>query len=60
MKTAKLNLQKGFKSIYEQSMLDESFSRIEKAKKLWTEILEQDIKEGYYYKKAFVQIKKYK
>ena len=60
MKTAKLDLQKEFKSIYEQSMLDESFSRIKEAKKLWTEILEKDIKEGYYYKKALVQIKKYK
>ena len=60
MNRAKLNLQREFKSIYEQSMLDESFSRIEEAKKLWNEILEKDVKEGYYYKKALSQIKKYK
>ena len=60
MDIAKKTLQKEFKSLYAQSMMDESFSRIEEAKKLWNEILDRDIKEGYYYKKALSQAKKYK
>ena len=60
MERAKLSLQKELKSVYEQSVSDESFSRIEEAEKLWMEILEKDIKEGHYYKKALFQIKKYK
>ena len=60
MKVAVANLRNKFKPLYEQSMMDESFSRIEEAKKIWNEILEQDIKDGYYYRKALSQIKKYK
>lgn len=60
MKTAKASLRKTFKPLYEQSMMDESFSRIEEAKKIWREILEKDIKGGHYYQKASAQIKKYK
>ena len=56
---AQSSIQKELKPIYEQSMLDESFSRIEEAVQLWNEILEKDIKEGYYYRKALSQIKKY-
>ena len=58
MMKAKKTLRKEFKLIYEQSMMDESFSRIEKAKKAWNEILEKDVKEGHYYQKALSQIKK--
>ena len=47
------------KPIYEQAQWHESFSRIEEAVNIWKEILEKDIKGGYYYKKALFQIKKY-
>ena len=57
---AQLTLQKELKPVYGQSMLDESFSRIEEAIKLWSEILEKDIEGGYYYQKAASQIQKYK
>ena len=57
---AQSSIQKELKPIYEQSILNESFSKIEEAVKLWNEILEKDIKEGYYYQKALSQIKKYK
>lgn len=57
---ARDSLRKELKPIYEQSMMHESFSRIEEAMKLWNEILERDISGGYYYKKAQSQIKKYK
>ena len=60
MKMAAKSLRKKFKPLYEQSMMDESFSRVEEAKKIWKEILEQDIEGGYYYQKALSQIKKYK
>ena len=54
------SLKKELKPLYEQSMWHESFSRIEEATKLWKEILEKDVQNGYYYKKAQSQIKKYK
>lgn len=60
MKMARLSLQKSFKLKYEKSMSEETFARIEEAKKIWKEILEQDIKEGIYYRKALSQLKKYK
>jgi len=47
------------KPIYEEAQWHESFSRIDEALKKWEEILERDIKGGYYYKKALAQIKKY-
>lgn len=56
---AKTGIRKELKSVYEESMLHESFSRIKEARKLWLEIVEKDIPEGYYYKKAQFQIKKY-
>ena len=48
------------KPIYEKSMAEESFAKIDEAKRLWNEILDTDIKEGYYYRKARHHIKKYK
>jgi len=55
-----LTIRKELKPLYEKSVEDESFSRIEEAKKLWKEILDRDVKDGYYYKKASAQIKKYR
>ena len=60
MKMARLTLKKSFKLQYEKSMSEETFARVEEAKNIWKEILEQDIKEGYYYRKALSQLKKYK
>ena len=57
---AQSTLRKELKPLYKKSREDESFSRIEEAKKLWKEILERDVDDGYYYKKASAQIKKYK
>ena len=57
---AKTSLQSEFKPLYEQSLWHESFSRIEEAMSIWKKILEKDIEEGYYYKKAEFQLKKYK
>ena len=57
---AKSSLKKEIKPLYEQSLWHESFARIDEAMKIWREILEKDIKGGYYYKKADFQIKKYK
>ena len=57
---AKRTLQSEIKPLYEQSLWHESFSRVDEAIKIWNRILEKDIKDGYYYKKADFQIKKYK
>ena len=59
IQSAKSSLRSEIKPLYEKSQWHESFSRIEEAKKIWAQILETDIKDGYYYKKAQVQIKKY-
>ncbi len=53
-------LKKDLKPIYEKSVEEESFSRVEEAKKLWKQILEKDVEGGHYYKKAKAQLKKYK
>ena len=55
----KRDLSLELKPVYEEAQWHESFSRIEEAFKKWDEILERDIKGGYYYKKALAQIKKY-
>ena len=60
IKLAKQTLREELKPLYEQSMQDESFSKIQQAKKLWKLILDKDINDGYYYRKALSQIKKYK
>ena len=59
IQTAQEALKSEIKPLYEKSQWHESFSRIDEAKKIWEQILETDIKGGYYYKKAQVQIKKY-
>ena len=59
MKQSKKKLRDGLKSTYEKSVLEESLSRIDTAQKLWQEIIEKDIKDGYYHKKASSLIKKY-
>ena len=56
----KENLKQELGPLYKDSQWHESFSRVKEAKKLWQEILDKDIKDGYYYKKAEAQIQKYK
>ena len=60
IETAKSSLKSEIKPLYEKSLWHESFSRIDEAVKIWLEILEKDIRGGYYYKKADFQLKKYK
>ena len=60
IQTAKRSLEVEIKPIYEKSLWHESFSRLDEAFKIWEQILEKDIKGGYYYKKAAFQLKKYK
>ena len=59
IKQIKKELTLELKPIYEEAQWHESFSRIEEATKNWQDILEKDIKGGYYYEKAKAQIKKY-
>ena len=60
IKIIKAKLKQELGPLYSESQWHESFSEIEKAKKLWLEILDRDIKDGYYYKKAEVQIQRYR
>ena len=60
IETAKQSLEVEIKPLYEKSLWHESFSRLDEAFKIWEQILEKDIKGGYYYKKADFQLKKYK
>ena len=57
---AEAHLKKRLQPLYKDSSLHESFSRIDEAKKIWKEIMEIDVRGGYYYKKAETQMKKYK
>ena len=59
MKQARETLQKRLKPKYEDSTWKESLGKTEAAKTIWREILEKDIKSGYYYQKARAQLKKY-
>lgn len=60
LKNIKKTLNKKLKPLYTQSIHYESSSQITKAKDLWKDIIKQDIKQGYYYKKARHQLDKYK
>ena len=59
IKKSKRALRNKIRPLYKKSLWHESFSRVDEAMKIWKQILETDIKEGYYYKKAAFQIKKY-
>jgi pSer/pThr/pTyr-binding forkhead associated (FHA) protein/tetratricopeptide (TPR) repeat protein len=52
-------LTKKLKVLYQESVLEEQLGNIESAKERWNKILEQDIKDGVYYKKARIKLKKY-
>ncbi|HWU42159.1 MAG TPA: hypothetical protein VN132_01935, partial [Bdellovibrio sp.] len=58
-------LRKQMMTIYQEGILEESFGNVEGgeakagAKDKWKKILEQDIPDGEYYKKAYIKLKKY-
>ena len=60
MELAKKTLRDELKPLYQESAEHESWGRIPQAKKLWAQIVERDIKEGYYYKKARHLLNKHK
>lgn len=60
-----LELRKNMMTIYQEGILEESFGNVEGgdskagAKDKWRKILEMDIPDGEYYKKAYIKLKKY-
>jgi hypothetical protein len=58
-------LRKQMMALYQEGILEESFGNVEGgeskagAKEKWKKILEQDIPDGEYYKKAYIKLKKY-
>lgn len=63
-------LQEQMMVIYQEGILEESFGNIDGegsdgdggkqgAKKKWRQILERDVTDGEYYKKAYIKLKKY-
>jgi pSer/pThr/pTyr-binding forkhead associated (FHA) protein len=57
-------LRKTMMRIYQEGILEESFGNVENdaktgAKDKWRKILEKDIPDGEYYKKAIIKLKKY-
>ena len=59
IQTAVKEINKQLKILYEESVLNESLGQIEIAKKIWNKILEKDIPNGNYYKKARGKLDKY-
>ena len=47
------------KSIYEDSILEESLGNVEAAKEKWKKIMQNDLEFDDYYKKAKRKLKKY-
>ena len=60
MKQARNSIREKLKDRYAESILAESLSEVDKAKKIWQSILEEDLKDGHYYKKAKILMKKHK
>lgn len=60
-----LELKKQMMVIYQEGILEESFGNVEGneskagAKEKWKRIIDQDIPDGEYYKKAYIKLKKY-
>ncbi|NQY99537.1 MAG: FHA domain-containing protein [Bdellovibrionales bacterium] len=53
------DLRKEMKSIYEDSILEESLGNVEAAKEKWKKIMQNDLEFDDYYKKAKRKLKKY-
>lgn len=60
-----LELRKQMMSLYQEGILEESFGNVDGgeskagAKDKWKKILDQDVPDGEYYKKAYIKLKKY-
>ncbi|QLY25880.1 FHA domain-containing protein [Bdellovibrio sp. KM01] len=60
-----LELRKQMMALYQEGILEESFGNVDGgeskagAKEKWKKILELDISDGEYYKKAYIKLKKY-
>lgn len=60
-----IELRKQMMAIYQEGILEESFGNVDGgeskagAKQKWKKILELDVPDGEYYKKAFIKLKKY-
>lgn len=60
-----VELRKQMMSLYQEGILEESFGNVEGgeskagAKDKWKKIMELDVPEGEYYKKAYIKLKKY-
>ncbi|MEN0057893.1 MAG: FHA domain-containing protein, partial [Bdellovibrio sp.] len=60
-----IELRKQMMAIYQEGILEESFGNVEGgdskagAKEKWRKILEMDVPDGEYYKKAYIKLKKY-
>ncbi|MFM6927977.1 MAG: FHA domain-containing protein, partial [Bdellovibrio sp.] len=60
-----LELRKQMMNLYQEGILEESFGNVEGgeskagAKEKWKKIIELDIPDGEYYKKAYIKLKKY-
>lgn len=59
IKAARAELNIELKSLYENSVLEESFGNVDGAKQLWTKILEADTPNSDYFDKARRKLKKY-
>lgn len=61
--TYELNIQ--VKALYQESIIDENFGHVDGsesrpgAKDKWKKIIETDLEDGDYYRKAFIKLKKY-
>ncbi len=55
----KNDLKREMKTIYEDSVLEESLGNVDSAKEKWRKIMAEDIKDGEYYNKAKVKLRKY-
>ncbi|MBX2988497.1 MAG: FHA domain-containing protein [Bdellovibrionaceae bacterium] len=61
----RLRLQEDMMRIYQEGVLDESFGNVDGddthpgAKQKWKKILDTDVEDGEYYKKALIKLKKY-
>lgn len=52
-------LRKQMMTIYQEGILEENLGNVDAAKEKWKKILELDVPDGEYYKKAYIKLKKY-
>ena len=52
-------MRQKMKSLYDDSILEEQFGKIEAAKEKWNQILKEDISSDEYFQRAKRKLKKY-